>query len=261
MLVPARSRTAASGRLVIATARSVAANGPESSTRGCAVVAVAGTTWSSNSPIPVTRKASGTASFRFAVPEESFRIPISRSVSPGRSRRRLANAWSMTAVPATEEPNIRPAVTFTRSPGDPERPVRASEHLHAGIRRRSAGTRQRHVVLRGEGHRRHLGMPAKRGEVLPPHRFGRAAASGEVLVGGLPRRGRDRRLAVGHDDGHLRGVRPREQPRVGGGRCAPCPGRRRDNDRTGEPEDQREPEHRPPPVHARPLAASARQSS
>ena len=122
MLAPGRSRTAASGRFVIATARSVAANGGDSSTRGCAVVAVAGTTWSSNSPIPVTRNASGTASFRFAVPEESFLMPISRSVPPGRSPRRLASAWSMTAAPAAEGPNIRPAVIFTRSPVTPSDP-------------------------------------------------------------------------------------------------------------------------------------------
>ncbi len=99
MLAPGRSRTAASGRLVIATAWSVAANGADSSTRGCAVVVVVPTTWSSKTPTAATRNDSGTASFRSALPSASFGIPIRCSTLPGRRCSRLASVVSITAWP------------------------------------------------------------------------------------------------------------------------------------------------------------------
>lgn len=89
-LAPGRSRTPTSGRLVMATARLLLANGGLSRIRGCAVVVVAGTILSSKTAIPVTRNDSGTVSAKLAAPVLSLRIPISRSVPPARRCSRSA---------------------------------------------------------------------------------------------------------------------------------------------------------------------------
>ncbi len=118
-LAPGRSRRPSSGRLVMLAASRVRANGGLSSTRGCFVVVMAGTTLSSKVATPVTRKVSGTASFMVAAPEASLGMPISRSVSPGRRCCRAAMSLSMTASPGAPAANSVPCVTFTVSPVTP----------------------------------------------------------------------------------------------------------------------------------------------
>ena len=166
MLAPGRSRIAASGRLVMATAWSVAANAGDSSTRGCVAVVVVATIWSSKTPTAATRNDSGTASFRSALPSASFGTPIRCSDAPRpqvlpRGERGvddgLAARWrGRTSVPA---------VSLTRSPVTPSESS-GLENTCTPVSGWPPGTGSAMLYSVATRLGRHGGQGGERGEVL-----------------------------------------------------------------------------------------------
>ena len=104
--------------------------------------------------------------------------------------------------------------------GRAQAPVGAREHLHLVVGQ-AAVHGQRDVVLHGRRHRRHLRQLVQRGEVG--------------------------RVEPAEQDGHLAGVGPGQQPRIGGV-GAPRARRRGEHHPAGQPEQQREADQRPPPA-------------
>ena len=119
MLAPGRSRIAASGRLVIATALVGGGERRGQQHPRLRGVVVVPTIWSSKTPTAATRNDSGTASFRSALPLRSFGIADQVQDAPRPQVLPRGERGVDDGLAAAAGPNIRPAVILTRSPVTP----------------------------------------------------------------------------------------------------------------------------------------------